>query len=370
MSANTRGRFRRVGRLDIVGGGQIFVQDNYAYIGHLEPPDGTCIVDVSNPKRPHVVSHLTVPPSTHSHKVRVHGDVMLVNYEKVRGGTGPFEGGLKIFDIRDRTKPREIAFWRCAGTGVHRYDSDDRYAYISPEMEGYLGNITVILDLADPTNPKEVSRWWIPGQWTAGGETPTWAGRSHRTHHPLRLRDRLYVSLWHAGFAIVDISELARPRTVSHLDWSPPYPCPTHTALPVAHPIRGRHWLVVTDEDVEDRLYPGTPGFMWLVDITDETRPIPVATYNIPQPKNPPTYIGAHQPHEGDTGDLVFVTWFRNGLRVVDITDPYRPREVGAYIPKGGPKGPLSNDVFVDRRGLIYLLDRSWGLDILEFRAP
>ena len=43
---------------------------------------------------------------------------------------------------------------------------------------------------------------------------------------------------------------------------------------------------------------------------------------------------------------------------------------MGAYVPKGGPKGLMSNDVFVDPRGLIYLLDRSWGLSILGFSLP
>ena len=126
------GTFRRVGRLEIPGGGQVFVQRGYAYIGHLEPPAGTSIVDVSDPKRPRVVSHLTVPPSTHSHKVRVYDDIMLVNSERFGKWRGPFQGGLKIYDIADREKPREIAFWRCAGTGVHRFGSDERYAYISP----------------------------------------------------------------------------------------------------------------------------------------------------------------------------------------------------------------------------------------------
>ena len=45
---------------------------------------------------------------------------------------------------------------------------------ISPTAEGYIGNITMILDLADPAHPKEVGRWWIPGQWQAGGEAYPW----------------------------------------------------------------------------------------------------------------------------------------------------------------------------------------------------
>ena len=75
-----------------------------------------------------------------------------------------------------------------AGKGVHRYDFDGRYAYISPTVEGYIGNIAMILDLADPAKPKEVGRWWIPGQWQAGGEHYPWGdGVAPRCHHPLRL---------------------------------------------------------------------------------------------------------------------------------------------------------------------------------------
>ena len=33
---------------------------------------------------------------------------------------------------------------------MHRFDFDGRYAYISPTAEGYVGNIVMILDLADP----------------------------------------------------------------------------------------------------------------------------------------------------------------------------------------------------------------------------
>ena len=61
-----------------------------------------------------------------------------------------------------------------------------------PTVEGYVGNIVMILDLADPAKPREVGRWWMPGQWTAGGETPTWHGTDHRCHHPIRRGDRLY----------------------------------------------------------------------------------------------------------------------------------------------------------------------------------
>jgi len=30
----------------------------------------------------------------------------------------------------------------------------------------------MIVDITNPAQPKEVARWWFPGQWTAGGEKP------------------------------------------------------------------------------------------------------------------------------------------------------------------------------------------------------
>ena len=36
---------KRVGRLDLIGGGQVVVDGNYAYVGHMKPPHGTSIID-------------------------------------------------------------------------------------------------------------------------------------------------------------------------------------------------------------------------------------------------------------------------------------------------------------------------------------
>jgi hypothetical protein len=380
MSPTGTANLVHLSRVDVAGGGQVVVQGNFAYVGHMKPPHGTTIVDVSDARKPRVVAEIPVPPHTHSHKVRVAGDIMTVNYERAGGagvaGTSPeatFAPGLKIFDVSHKDRPKEIGFFRTAGMGVHRYDMDDRYAYLSSEMDGYHGAIVVIADLADPTRPTEVGRWWLPGQWTGGGETPSWPRRAHRCHHPLRRGDRLYTSYWHAGFVILDATDLAHPKLVSHVDWSPPYPSPTHTVLPLPAPVNGRRFAVVADEDVTDRLAPTPPAFLWMVDITDETRPVPVATHQVPidVPEGPyPGFLGCHQPHERVIGTLIFVAWFSKGLRVLDIADPYHFREIGHYepAPATGSRRPVSNDVWVDDRGLVYLIDRDGGLDILEWR--
>lgn len=368
--ASARG-LRQVGHFDCPGGGQVVVDRNVAYIAHMKGPEGTTLVDVSDPKSPRRLSGLEVPPHTHSHKVRAQNGLMLVNREahpahKPEPGV---KGGVLIFDVSDPAKPREITFWQSGGAGVHRFTFDGRYAYISPEMDGYLGNIVMILDLADPAKPKEVGRWWMPGQWTAGGEKPSWSGRNHRCHHPIRAGDRLYVSYWHGGFVILDISDMSKPTFVSGLDWSPPFITPTHSVVPVPFKLRGRDVLLVADEDVA-KSEPGPPSFLWLVDVGHEKHPMPLSSFQVdgvdgsPQPE----FTGCHQPVETITDTVVPVAWFAYGLRLVDIADPHAPREVGHFLP-GVPAGSSrvsSNDVFVDERGLIYLIDRGRGLDILE----
>ena len=60
---------------------------------------------------------------------------------------------------------------------------------------------------------------------------------------------------------------------------------------------------------------------------------------------------------------------FAGGPRIVDIADPQAPQEVGYFIPEPAPgkAAPQTNDVEVDSRGLVYIVDRYAGFDVLEF---
>ena len=66
------------------------------------------------------------------------------------------------------------------------------------------------------------------------------------------------------GLVILDIDDMTKPKFVSGLDWSPPYPWPTHTALPVPFLVRGRKMMIVADEDVT-REENAPPSFLWIV---------------------------------------------------------------------------------------------------------
>src|SRR5947199_265747 len=84
-------------------------------------------------------------------------------------------------------------------------------------------------------------------------------------------------------------------------------------------------------------------------------------------------------------GKLVFASWFNAGVRAIDIREPFSPREVGFFIPrttantdtrpegcKIGVDSPCdvviqTNNVEVDGRGLIYIVDRAnTGMHILR----
>lgn len=413
---------KRIARMDIPGGGQVEVKGNYAYIGHMEPPHGTSIIDVSDPKNPRLVSKIDLEGNdSHSHKVRVVGDdIMIVNSERhmrhffrkgklipeisarLEKNLGRFpsdkeiarelgvvtediptliqaekrgytDGGFKIYDISDRTRPREIAFKRTSLYGVHRFDVDQHYAYISTEMEGFKGSILVVYDIQDPQRPQEVSHWYMPDQKIEAGAEPEWINHPNRLHHAMRYEDQLWAACCSAGFHVVDVADISTPRTIGSYNYHPPFPNTTHTALRVPFKVGGRDVAVVIDE--QHAHHKGQPhAFMWVFDVSDLQNITPLSTYHVSEADSPwggvpEGRFGAHQFQEHMSSTLVYAAWFSGGLRIVDIADPLLPVEKGFFIPEPakGVAAPLSNDVDVDKRGLIYLLDRVNGLDILEF---
>jgi hypothetical protein len=421
---------RRIGHLDLAGAGQVTVAGHYAYVGHIPNRRqlGTSIIDIADPANPRLVATVTLDdPTSHSHKVRVVGNLMLVNHERNMTAVGrraeqmpgvrsalraalareptraelaaklsvteadilaieaaerePYrKGGFRIYDVANPLKPTLIRHHLTGGIGVHRFDMDERYAYISTEMDGFIGNILVIYDLRDPAQPREVSRWWMPGQHIAAGETPTWSGKRHRLHHALRFGDEMWASCWHGGFRIVDVSNLSKPQTVASYNYHPPFPEPTHTVMPVPKSIGGRRIALAIDEEDqtqsadEAQARRGRPhAGVSVFDVTGYTvKPLSlfeVSEIDSPFARVPGTRFGAHQFHERMSDTLVFAVWFSAGLRVIDVADPMVPREVGFFIPEpaGGRPAPQSNDVTLDARGLIYMVDRHVGFDVLEF---
>ena len=121
------------------------------------------------------------------------------------------------------------------GTGTHRnYYDGGRYAHLTAGLLGYTGNIYMIVDLDDPAHPQEVSRWWVPGQWEAGGES---GAPPHTSLHGGAYveGDRAYLPYGGAGVIILDISDLSAPHQVSQFSVSPPFVSlfGIHSAIPI-----------------------------------------------------------------------------------------------------------------------------------------
>jgi hypothetical protein len=240
-----------------------------------------------------------------------------------------------------------------------------------------------IVDVRRPSRPVEVGRWWLPGTREGDAEPPPHRHRAeddcgfraHNTNVYPRRPDRAYLGYLDGGMVILDIGDKAHPRLVTRWDNSPPYAGFTHTALP----LFARNLLVVTDESVEDNA-ADWPKLVWILDARQEDNPVPIATC----PLSPDGFagrggrFGAHNLHENvplptswQSDQLIFGTFFSGGLRAYDLSDPYRPVEVAAFVPpapEGSPSGTVQlNDVFVDERGIVYTVDRHiGGLYILE----
>ena len=175
-----------------------------------------------------------------------------------------------------------------------------------------------------------------------------------------------------------------------------------HTVLPVLGmdlpefardkgPQRGDFVFVINESLVNECLEPRQRVFV--VDVTDEKAPVGVATFNVPEASGNFCLrggrFGAHSSNENQppmyANKTIFVSWFNAGVRAIDIRDPFNPREAGYYIPATTDKTDKrcvktdsgerckvaiqTNNVEVDDRGYIYIVDRAnTGLHILEMK--
>ncbi len=108
--------------------------------------------------------------------------------------------------------------------------------------------------------------------------------------------------------------------------------------------------------------------------MTDLSRIQPLAIYHVSELDSPwsgtaPGRFGGRQFQEHMQDTPVYCAWFAGGLRIVDIAAPTSPREVGPFIPEPAPgkPAPQTNDVDVDDHGLIFIVDRYAGFELLEY---
>lgn len=400
---------RLIGHSDIGGRGdglQLMVHRGHAYVAHPWS-QGFSIVDLRDPIKPGEVTYVPAPPNTWNIHLQTHDDLLLVinaldlfadvetfasektYYTRSVGETlaagarrRAWTAGMTVYDISQPARPRRIGQLDVDGVGLHRlWYVGGRYAYASALLDGFTDYIFVTIDMAEPTRPQLLGRWWLPGMNQAAGETPLAPpGRRWALHHALVHGDTAYACWRDGGLTILDVTDRAAPKLIRHHNWCPPYGGGTHSALPLVD----RGLLVVADEAVLDHEEDGRKH-TWVFDIREPSNPISIATFPIPGEADyarKPGHFGPHNLHENRPGSfvsdrLVFATWQNAGIRVFDLSDPYRPVETGALVPAaprrmtdrrpGRPQVIQSADVFVDAQGLVYATDYNAGLEIIEY---
>ena len=407
MNAVASRNIKFVSHSDLGGRGdgvQIMVHRGYAYVGHGFS-NGITTVDVRDAKNPKVVDFIACPPGTRAFHLQTHDDLLLAvnapsvwtmqefQNEKAYFGGSPadklkdqsrFTSGIRVYDISKPEKPAEIGFMPVEGLGPHRiWYTGGRYAYASIHFADFTDHIFAVIDMSDPRKPQVVGRWWLPGMWRAGGETPTWRdGQALRAApRPRRRQPRLCrLARRRADRARRRRSGQAQARRPSQ-----------HRPA-----VRRRHALAAAAAGPQ----PPRPrrradvgqlqrGAALHLDVrharaeqSGQHRDLPAALGGglLRQGRQLRPAQSAREP-AGRVPKLalIFATYYNAGVRAYDISNQFQPREVGFYVPPNParmmdprpnrPQVIQSCDCYVDRNGLMYLTDPNAGLNILQFEG-
>jgi hypothetical protein len=405
-----------------------------AYVGHhggtesvpLPPnpltgvvePNGTSILDVTDPRQPRYLAHVPGEPGVGENggaqMVRVCDGATLPRADRDRVYLLRTFGNSahEVWDVTDPAGPRRlVVLGGLKGTHKSWWECDTGIAYLVSGADGWrTRRMTQIYDLGDPARPVFIRNFGLPGQEPgSAGAVPTelhgpistgpagnrvYFGYGTNKGGILQIVDRQKLL---AGPAEPTPANLLAPQ-VARLDL-PPW-MGAHTVLPLlgveigefARDREGqrRDFVVISNESLVNECTEARQ-MVWLVDVTHEASPFGVSSYTVREAEGSfctrGGRFGNHSSNESMTPiyyrRLVFFAWFNAGVRAVDVRDPFNPREVAAYIPAttdrtdrrclkvGGVDrckvAIQTNNVEVDDRGYIYAVDRAnTGLHILE----
>jgi hypothetical protein len=92
-----------------------------------------------------------------------------------------------------------------------------------------------------------------------------------------------------------------------------------------------------------------------------------------------PHNLWENRPDAYTSSETIFATYQNAGLRVYDIANPFRPEEIGYFVPPGparmmDPRPDIkkvlhSVDVYVQPDGRLYMTDFNAGLYIMQWNG-
>jgi hypothetical protein len=388
------------------------VYDGIAYLaGYNSPPTlfGTLIADVSDPTNMEALSFIPCNPGTRCPYIRVNTErnILVGTHDTNEANpTQPPEGepvkaGVSFHDVSDPRNPKPLGFFLTREDGAtHGFEIDDQFVYTCANTRQSRTDVAgsnhelVIIDYSNPTNPTLASTLHIQGQHIGEEFEPRDQlnpdGTPQRIWcHEIHLHnDRLYIAWRDAGMVIVDVSDPSNPSIISRLDYVPPFNGGSlgaaHSSAPVIVDHDEHPTLVVHTDEIFDC----PPGFGRIIDVSALSNPQVIASYRLPHVSDnfdfetekficPPGQQSIHHPwFDFRSPSLFYQTWYDQGVRVWDISNPFMPREIGYYLsPKYASPGRVdrhTREVYQDpATGLIYMTDgNGGGLTVLRWTGP
>ena len=391
-----------------------------------DEPNGTAIVDVTDPRNPRTLAH--IPGSAQGSGEAGGAQMVRVCDSREFNMGAPNKTYMlrtlgneahQVWDVTDPAKPVLVSTVVSGLTTTHKnwWECDTGIAYLVSykKADGWRSRGVKIFDLSDPAKPRYIRDYGLVGQEPGSKGEPV----PQSLHGPIRLGNRVYFGYGSSAsgtLQIVDREKLLKGNPTSKDPFAPTaeniryaeisrlelYPnTGAHTAFPVLGMVipefskmeKGKtaDFVVIVTEATQNECREYR-HMVFFADVTDETRPFSVSNFDVPEANGDfcarGGRFGAHSSNESFTPiyykRIIFVTYFNAGVRAVDIRDPYRPKEVGYYIPAitdktdkrcvpnpgGGESCKIaiqSNNVEVDDRGFIYVVDpANTGMHILE----
>jgi hypothetical protein len=316
------------------------VAGDLAYLARYQ--DGLRIVDIANPRAPVDVGHGAVE---HPSDNEIYNDVKLVEAAGRRYAImGSNKVGAVVWDVTTPSAPSIVAHFGTPeldeGANIHTLFVDGGKAYLANTRRGL-----EIWDLADPRAPQKLSQFF-----------PADAPDGAFLHDLFVEGNRAYLNFWNAGMVIADVSNAAAPTAVgtfvdygdasSHSNW--------------VTTVGARRIAAHGDEEWGSHLR--------LVDVTEGTGTF---TRQVGEWQTRPE-VSAHNIMAA--GNEVFIAYYQDGVRVIDISNPAEPRQTAWFNTWPGYDRRYGRSFFEAAVGIdldltrrrIYVADSHRGLLILQ----
>ncbi|MGH7539879.1 MAG: choice-of-anchor B family protein, partial [Gemmatimonadota bacterium] len=337
----------------------------YAIVGRV---DGTAFVDVSDPENPVYLGSL---PLTEGAQPNLWRDMKVYANHVFIVADGAGAHGVQVFDLtqlRDVTSPpatfRETAHYdRLHSAHNIAIDEESGFAYaVGNSMGGETcGGALHMIDIREPANPTFAGCYADPstGNARTGYTHDTQCVVYHGPDADYQGRQICFNSS-ETALGIGDVTEKENPRPIS----SASYP-----NVGYAHQgwLSEDHRYFFLDDELDELAgsVPRTRTLVW--DVQDLDDPVLLTEY-----------LGETSASDHNLyvrGQFMYQSNYVSGLRVIDISDPSSPREVGHFdtVPWGddvpGFAGSWSNYPFFES-GIILVSSMREGLFVLRKQQP